>query len=210
MLRSGVQVHDRGRKLEKPVPESAVAESAEELRSCNQGGAISLTLMGRGAGCVSLPLQRFSRDWERSPPRLDYPIVTFNSNALSRQEKAFRAMPQTVVLVVEDEVVLRLMAVAVVEGAGFEAIEASNADEAVRILEGRNDIRIVFTDIDMPGSMDGMKLAATVRDRWPPVEIILTSGHIAAQNVTLPERGVFFPKPYDAREVSQAMRRMIG
>jgi CheY-like chemotaxis protein len=99
---------------------------------------------------------------------------------------------------------------AVAEDAGFEAIEAADADEAVRILESRDDIRLVFTDIDMPGSMDGMKLAATVRDRWPPVEIILTSGHIAAQNVTLPERGVFFPKPYDAREVSQAMRRMIG
>jgi CheY-like chemotaxis protein len=69
-------------------------------------------------------------------------------------------MPQTVVLVVEDEVVLRLMAVAVVESAGFQAIEASNADEAICILESRNDIRIVFTDIDMLGSMDGMKLAA--------------------------------------------------
>jgi DNA-binding NtrC family response regulator len=119
-------------------------------------------------------------------------------------------MPQTVVLVVEDEVVLRLMAVAVVESAGFEAIEASNADEAIRILESRDDIRIVFTDIDMPGSMDGMKLAACVRDRWPPVEIIVTSGHIAPENVTLPERGVFFPKPYDPWEVSQTMRRMAG
>jgi DNA-binding NtrC family response regulator len=119
-------------------------------------------------------------------------------------------MPQTVVLVVEDEVVLRLMAVAVVERAGFEAIEACNADEAVRILESRNDIRIVFTDIDMPGSMDGMKLAACVRDRWPPVEIIVTSGHIAPEDVTLPERGVFFPKPYDPEVVSQTMRRMAG
>jgi CheY-like chemotaxis protein len=74
------------------------------------------------------------------------------------------------VLVVEDEALLRLMAVTVVEDAGFKPIEASNADEAVRILESRNDIRIVFTDINMPESMDGMKLAACIRDRWPPVE----------------------------------------
>lgn len=83
-----------------------------------------------------------------------------------------------IVLVVEDSAILRLMAVDIVEQAGFDAIEAGDADEAVRILESRNDIRIVFTDIDMPGSMDGMKLAACIRDRWPPVEIILTSGHL--------------------------------
>jgi CheY-like chemotaxis protein len=112
-------------------------------------------------------------------------------------------MSQTVVLVVEDEVVLRLMAVAVVESAGFQAIEASNADEAICILESRNDIRIVFTDIDMLGSMDGMKLAA-------PLATILTSGHIAPEDVTLPERGVFFPKPYDPWQVSQTMRRMAA
>jgi CheY-like chemotaxis protein len=117
-------------------------------------------------------------------------------------------LSKTFVLVVEDEPVLQLMAVAVVEDAGFEAIAASNADEAVRILEGRDDIRIVFTDIDIPGSMDGMKLAACVRDRWPPVEIILTSGHFAADEVSLPARGVYFAKPYNPLAVSEVMRRM--
>jgi CheY-like chemotaxis protein len=116
----------------------------------------------------------------------------------------------TVVLVVEDVPLLRLMAVDVVNDAGFEAIEASNADEAIRILESRNDIRIVFTDIDMPGSMDGAKLAACIRDRWPPVELILTSGQFAVADVALPARGVFFPKPYDPRAVSEAMRRMVS
>jgi DNA-binding NtrC family response regulator len=119
-------------------------------------------------------------------------------------------MSHTVVLVVEDDPVLRLMAAAVVEDAGFEPIEAASADEAVRILESRPDIRIVFSDIDMPGSMDGMKLAACIRDRWPPVRIILTSGHFSAKDVKLPERSLFFPKPYDAPAVSQAMRRMAG
>jgi CheY-like chemotaxis protein len=117
---------------------------------------------------------------------------------------------KAIVLVVEDDAILRLLAVSVVEDAGLDAIEASSADEAVRILESRDDIRIVFTDIDMPGSMDGMKLAACIRDRWPPVEIILTSGHFAENDVTLPTRGLFFAKPYDPLAIGKAMRRMVS
>lgn len=119
------------------------------------------------------------------------------------QSKSFG---QTFVLVVEDEPLLRMMAVDLVEDAGFEAVEASNADEAVLILEQRGDIRIVFTDIDMPGSMDGLKLAAAIRDRWPPIEIIITSGHIRANEVVLPPRSVFFSKPYDHQKVTAKIR----
>jgi CheY-like chemotaxis protein len=68
-------------------------------------------------------------------------------------------------------------------------METANADEAIRILESRNDIRIVFTNIEMPGSMDGVKLAARVRDRWPPIEIILTSGYLTAEDVALQRAG---------------------
>ena len=127
------------------------------------------------------------------------------------QQESLRLMAhpsKTIVLVVEDDAILRLMAVSVVEDAGFEPIEASNADEAVGILESRNDIRIVFADIHMPGSMDGWKLAARIRDRWPPVEIIITSGYVPAKDVTIPARGLFFPKPYNPHEISEAMRRM--
>lgn len=115
-----------------------------------------------------------------------------------------------IVLVVEDEPLLRMMAVDLVESAGFEAVEATDADEATRILEARTDIRIVFTDIDMPGSMDGIKLAAAIRGRWPPIEIIVTSGHHVAQDLTLPARGVFFSKPYDRRAVVETIRRMAA
>ena len=80
------------------------------------------------------------------------------------------------VLVVEDEPLLRLAAVEMVEDAGYVAVEAADAFEAVRILESRDDIRIVFTDIDMPGGMSGVTLAAAIRDRWPPIDIIMTSG----------------------------------
>jgi CheY-like chemotaxis protein len=113
-----------------------------------------------------------------------------------------------IVLVVEDQAVLRLMTIEVVEQAGFAALQAANADEAVRILEARNHIRIVFTDIDMPGSMDGMKLAAAVRDRWPPIEIVVTSGYHDIGQDELPARGVFFRKPYDHGEVVATLQRM--
>jgi CheY-like chemotaxis protein len=112
------------------------------------------------------------------------------------------------VLVVEDEPLLRLMALDLVEEAGFEAVEARNADEAIRVLEARTDIHIVFTDVDMPGSMDGLKLAAAIRDRWPPIEIIITSGHVRLDDSSIPVNTVFFPKPYDHSEVTNTIRWM--
>ena len=117
---------------------------------------------------------------------------------------------RAVVLIVEDEALIRLAAVMFVEDAGFEAIEAANADEAIVLLETRADIRIVFTDVDMPGSMDGIKLAAAVRKRWPPVEIIVTSGALEVGSDDLPERGVFFRKPYNEREIVAEMHRMAA
>lgn len=114
------------------------------------------------------------------------------------------------VLVVEDSPLLLLMAIGVVEDAGFHAISATTADEAVAMLESRPDIRLVFTDVDMPGSMDGMKLAAAVRDRWPPIEIIVVSGYRQVEDGDLPSRARFFSKPYDAGEVTAAMREMVA
>jgi CheY-like chemotaxis protein len=111
------------------------------------------------------------------------------------------------VLVVEDEFFSRLHAVNLVEAGGYKAIEASNVDEAIAILESRKDIRIVFTDIDMPGSMDGLKLARAVRDRWPPIELILTSGHFDLPEDKIPERGLFFSKPYADREIVSALQK---
>jgi CheY-like chemotaxis protein len=112
------------------------------------------------------------------------------------------------ILVVEDEVLVRMMAVQVAEKAGFEALSARNADEAIGILESRSDVRLVFTDIKMPGSMNGLKLAHAVRRRWPPVELLVTSafGDIKAED--LPERGRFLAKPYDVAALSEAFRQM--
>src|SRR4029079_6706893 len=82
------------------------------------------------------------------------------------------------VLVVEDEMVLRMRAVDIVEDAGFNSLEAVNADEALSILESRSDISLLFTDIQMPGNLDGLKLAHAVHKRWPAIKIILVSGQV--------------------------------
>jgi CheY-like chemotaxis protein len=111
-----------------------------------------------------------------------------------------------VVLIVEDEPLVRFSAVRAIEDVGFEVIEAANADEAIRILENRSDIRVVFTDIHMPGSIDGLKLAHAVRNRWPPIKIIVTSGRGRVSEQDLPEGGRFFAKPYKPTQITDTIR----
>jgi DNA-binding NtrC family response regulator len=100
------------------------------------------------------------------------------------------------VLIVEDEAILLWTAADIIEEAGFEAITARNADEAIRILESRDDIRVIFTDVNMPGSMNGLKLAHAVRGRWPPIKIVLTSGYGNTIAEELPTDVLFISKPY--------------
>jgi len=114
-----------------------------------------------------------------------------------------------VILIVEDELLIRMNAVAMIEEAGYDAIEATNADEAIAILEARLDIRLVFTDIQMPGAMDGLKLAAAIRNRWPPIKIVATSGHHAIRDGELPEGSVFLQKPYNATTIGRVLNEMI-
>jgi two-component system, response regulator PdtaR len=115
-----------------------------------------------------------------------------------------------VVLVVEDEPLLRMMAVEVVEEAGFVALEAGNADEAVAFLESRSDIALLFTDINMPGSMDGLKLAHAVRGRWPPMKILLVSGQVRLKPSQLPSSSRFVGKPYRAAAMVEELRSLVG
>lgn len=121
------------------------------------------------------------------------------------QSQPLRRWP---VLVVEDEPILRLDAIAMVEQAGFEAVEALSSADAIRLLEERLDIRVVFMDLDMPRGRDGIEIAAAIRDRWPPIEIILTAAYFTRESVRLPERAEFYPKPIDRAEVIDAMRRL--
>lgn len=115
-----------------------------------------------------------------------------------------------VVLVVEDEPLLRLFATDMIEDAGFEVVAAANAAEAVVVLESRLDVRIVFTDIDMPHGMSGISLAACIRDRWPPIEIIITSGKPFPAAASMPDRSVFYAKPYCQEQVVAMLHRMVA
>lgn len=117
---------------------------------------------------------------------------------------------KAVILIVEDNAVIRMGAADLVVHAGYEALEASNAEEAIRLLEARTDIVLVFTDVGMPGTMDGIKLAHHIRNRWPPVKLIVASGRSIMEQSRLPEGSHFFPKPYSDGTVVEQIRRMLS
>jgi len=123
------------------------------------------------------------------------------------------AVPSAVgpaVLVVEDEMLLRMRAVDIVEDAGYTPVEATNADDALAILESRSDIELLFTDIQMPGSIDGLKLAYAVHERWPLIKIILVSGQLKLSDADKPADSRFFGKPLDVKHMIAEMQDMIG
>jgi CheY-like chemotaxis protein len=120
------------------------------------------------------------------------------------------AIKRPVVLIVEDEFLLRMNAAEMIGDSGFDVVEARNADEAIAILETRPDIRVVFTDIQMPGSMDGLKLARFVRGRWPPIQIVATSGFVNVGKDDLPEGSRFLPKPYRPEQIVATLREMTA
>ena len=117
---------------------------------------------------------------------------------------------KAVVLVVEDHPLIRMAAVDLVTDAGFDALDAGDAAEAIRILEERSDIRLVFTDVEMPGSMDGLKLSHYLRDRWPPVKVIVVSGKAFINESLLPTGARFFTKPYRDATIVDAMISLLA
>ena len=118
--------------------------------------------------------------------------------------------PSVAVLIVEDEPLIRMGAVSLIEDAGFEVYEAGSADAAIALMELHAEIRLIFTDVNMPGSMDGLKLAHYVRGRWPPVKIIVTSGHVKVTEESLPAGAFFLSKPYDSAVVTHTIRKMLA
>lgn len=116
---------------------------------------------------------------------------------------------QIAVLVVEDEALILFDIVDQLEAEGFKTYEATNADDAIALLVAHSDIRVICTDIDMPGSMDGLKLAAAVRDRWPPVKIIVTSGRYSGDAIEIPEGSIFLSKPCAHSEISNTIHKLM-
>jgi CheY-like chemotaxis protein len=104
-------------------------------------------------------------------------------------------------LVVDDEELLRLFAAGLLEEHGFDVLGAENAAAALRVLESRHDVRLLFTDIQMPGTLNGMDLAREVHARWPSVLLVIASGQTKPSRAEIPDDGRFVGKPYDAAEL---------
>lgn len=129
---------------------------------------------------------------------------------LAENEEFLAQAAKPVVLVVEDDWVQRMNVVETITLAGFEVLEADNADDAIVVLETRREITVVLTDIKMPGSMDGLKLAAAIKLRWPSIRVVATSGVLKAHEVEMPEGSLFLPKPYGAEQILDTLRELTG
>ena len=114
------------------------------------------------------------------------------------------------VLIVEDEPMTRMAAADAITDAGLETREAGDAKEALQVLDNHSDIGILFTDIDMPGPMDGLGLAEQVHEDWPDVELIVTSGAATVKNSDLPDNGTFISKPYRATRLIEVVKQKLA
>jgi two-component system, response regulator PdtaR len=119
------------------------------------------------------------------------------------------ACSRPAVLIVEDEVLVRWTAVTIVEEAGFDVVEAGAGIEAISILEKRDDILVLFTDVEMPGSLDGLQLAHLVHTRWPSIKIIATSGRFRLRADDLPTTARFLHKPYSVIQLTELLTELM-
>src|ERR1700738_1575829 len=114
----------------------------------------------------------------------------------------------TTVVVVEDEILVGIAICEDLAAEGYEVLTADNADQAIEILESRNDITTIFTDIEMPGSMNGLKLAAAARESWPPATMFITTGRARPPNDQMPTNSRFVAKPYPKADVLGALQSL--
>lgn len=114
------------------------------------------------------------------------------------------------VLVVDDDALIRLDLAVALSDAGYRVIEVANADDAIEVLTTCRDVSIMVTDVQMPGLMDGAKLARVVRDRWPPVRIIVVSGYHRSNELDLPTESQFFAKPLNTQRLIGTIREMAS
>lgn len=119
-----------------------------------------------------------------------------------------RPVDYPIVLVVEDDASLRMLATDIVEETGLPVLTAANGEEAVRLLDKHPGIGILFTDINMPGQVDGVALARIARDRRPSIQLLFVSGYMTQDPAALPEGGRFFGKPYDVDQISSTLMEL--
>lgn len=114
------------------------------------------------------------------------------------------------ILVVDDEPIIRLDAVAIIEDAGFVVFEAADAEEALEIMSAHPEVSVLFTDINMPGPLNGLELARRVHEGWPMVQLVITSGRVVPNPDEIPEHGHFVAKPYQTSAVVNLLRSICG
>lgn len=117
---------------------------------------------------------------------------------------------RTTILVVEDEALIRMVSADILSEAGFHVLEAENAAEAIAIMEAADHVELVFTDIRMPGRMDGLELATFVHAHWPDVRLLVTSGHVVLSNDEIPDGGRFVNKPYNLQRLVAEVRAIVA
>jgi CheY-like chemotaxis protein len=120
------------------------------------------------------------------------------------------AAAKPIILVVDDEALVRFAAADILEQGGFAVEEAANAENAMRVMEARKNIRLLFTDIHLPGPYDGLELARRVRKRWANVRFIITSGRQQPDASEMPGEGYFLAKPYSDRDLLACATELIG
>jgi two-component system, response regulator PdtaR len=112
----------------------------------------------------------------------------------------------TAILIVEDDVLANEHLEFILQQAGYEVLSATSADEAAELLEDHEDVQLLVTDINLPGNMNGLKLAAAAKARRPEMNIIIVTGYSAPKNDEMPPGSLFIPKPYNARKMIEAVR----
>ena len=118
--------------------------------------------------------------------------------------------PPILVLVVDDEAVLRFIAIDVLEESGFRVLEAEDAKAALRVLADNPDVRVLFTDINMPGALDGVDLAREAHARWPEIKLVVTSGRPKPVDKDIPDESRFVPKPYSPDHLVREIRKALA
>ena len=114
------------------------------------------------------------------------------------------------ILIVEDEALVRVIGSDALEDAGYDVLEAASSDEALRLLDANDDVRLLFTDIRMPGKLDGLQLANLVHERWPRIKILITSGDTWPSQDRIPDDGRFIAKPYKVTALCDQVDEIIG
>jgi len=125
---------------------------------------------------------------------------------LSMDKNTFASLPGPIALVVDDEPLIRMDTADIVADAGYHVIEASTADEAFELLKLHSSLKLLFTDIQMPGNMDGIALANYVGEHWPHIRVVVASGAVTPPKDALPQTAKFLSKPLDQRLVMETLK----